>query len=554
MNKDVIYIDVEDDVTAIIGKIKSSNEKIIALVPPKHAGILQSAVNLRLLDRIATTNHKHLVLITNNQALMSLSAAAGIPVAKNLQSKPELPEISALSIDDDDDIIDGSSLPVGELVRTADKVVEVKEETVEDALGELDIDEKTVDIKPKTLQVPNNKSSKSGVKVPNFNIFRKKLFLGIGAFVVFIAFLVWANIYAPAATVVVTAKTVSSPISTVATLGGSNPTDIEKGTVQTISQQIKKDLSVKFDATGTKNVGEKATGNITIENCDSNTSFTIPASTIFTSGSGLKFVSDSSATIPGFTGSASTCRSTGVGAGTATVNVTAQQSGESYNISSTDYSISGVSGDVYAHGAQMTGGTSKVAKVVTNLDIQKATDALKALATSDYKKELTDLFKNGEVVINQSFNIDYGTPVSTPAVDTEATGQATLTANATFTILGMAKSDVGLYLKTSLDKQLAGTSNQKIYSDGIDNVTVTGYNKSGDKTTINITAKGEIGPNIDPDSIKDQIKGKKSGEARSVLSNISGVSDVTVKFSYPWVTVIPKDNSKVDIQFKLTND
>jgi len=49
MNKDVIYIDVEDDVTAIIGKIKSSNEKIIALVPPKSAGILQSAVNLRLL-------------------------------------------------------------------------------------------------------------------------------------------------------------------------------------------------------------------------------------------------------------------------------------------------------------------------------------------------------------------------------------------------------------------------------------------------------------------------------------------------------------------------
>jgi len=49
MNKDVIYIDVEDDITAIIGKIKASSEKIVALVPPKRVGVLQSAVNLRLL-------------------------------------------------------------------------------------------------------------------------------------------------------------------------------------------------------------------------------------------------------------------------------------------------------------------------------------------------------------------------------------------------------------------------------------------------------------------------------------------------------------------------
>ena len=72
MNKDVIYIDVDDDVTAIIGKIKMAKEKIVALVPPKRAGALQSAVNLRLLDRMAKTSKKQLVLITNNQALITL--------------------------------------------------------------------------------------------------------------------------------------------------------------------------------------------------------------------------------------------------------------------------------------------------------------------------------------------------------------------------------------------------------------------------------------------------------------------------------------------------
>lgn len=93
MNKDVIYIDVEDDITAIISKVKSSKEKIVALVPPKRVGVLQSAVNLRLLQRTATQSDKRIVLITNNQALAALSAAASIPVAKNLQSKPELAEM-----------------------------------------------------------------------------------------------------------------------------------------------------------------------------------------------------------------------------------------------------------------------------------------------------------------------------------------------------------------------------------------------------------------------------------------------------------------------------
>ena len=144
MNKDVIYIDVEDDITAIIGKIKASSEKIVALVPPKRVGVLQSAVNLRLLDRMATNSHKKLVIISSNPALLGLTAAAGIPVAKNLQSKPEIAEIAALSIDDADDIIDGAKLPVGELEKTAD-LVKVKDASVDDAIDTIDIDETAVD-------------------------------------------------------------------------------------------------------------------------------------------------------------------------------------------------------------------------------------------------------------------------------------------------------------------------------------------------------------------------------------------------------------------------
>ena len=115
MNKDVIYIDVEDDITTIISKIKESKERIIALLPPRRIGVLQSAVNIRLLARAATSADKRIVLITNDSVLAGLAATAKIPIAKTLQSKPEIAEIPVLKVDDDNDVIDGGKLAVGDM-------------------------------------------------------------------------------------------------------------------------------------------------------------------------------------------------------------------------------------------------------------------------------------------------------------------------------------------------------------------------------------------------------------------------------------------------------
>lgn len=550
MNKDVIYIDVEDDVTAIIGKIKASKESVVALVPPKRAGILQSAVNLRLLDRMASASDKHLVLITNNQALIALTAAAGIPVAKNLQSKPELAEITALNIDDDDDVIDGSNLPIGELAKTADKP---KPEAVDEAIDELNIDDKDVDVTSGMGAVAIKKAAKSknGVKVPNFNSFRKKLFIGIAAFIALVVFLVWANVFAPGATVIITAKTIATPISTTVTLAGATPTDVKKGTIQALTQTLKKDVTVKFTATGSKQVGTKATGTVTFSNCDSSSTVTIPSGTYLSSG-GVNYVLQADTVVGAGSFSGGVCTSAGT---SSAVSIVAADVGTGYNTGAgSSFAVSGYSAQMTASSsAGMSGGDSHLATVVTDIDVQKATDALNALKTDDAKKALSSQFTNGELIIGDSFAVDRGTPVSSPAVGAEATAPATLTSSTTYTINAIAKSDVELYLKDSLNKQIDGTTNQRIYDTGISKAKFTGYNKTDAGTIVNITAIGQIGPNIDTKALKTQIEGKKSGEVVAQLTNISGVDNVAVNFSYPWVTTIPNDPTKVDIQFKLTN-
>ena len=208
MNKDVIYIDAEDDITAIISKVKSSNERIVALVPPKQVGVLQSAVNLRILARVAKTVDKHLVLITSNSALLPLAAAAELPVAKNLQTKPVVPELPATKPDDDDDIIDGANLPIADHAATVP-------ESRRPAPAPAHRSPLQSTAPPATRgTTPSPEAAQTAKKVPNFNDFRKKLFIGGGIGVLLLAIILWATFIAPHATIEIAAKTSDERLQT----------------------------------------------------------------------------------------------------------------------------------------------------------------------------------------------------------------------------------------------------------------------------------------------------------------------------------------------------
>lgn len=546
MNKDIIYIDVEDDITAIIGKIKASKDKIVALVPPKRIGVLQSAVNLRLLARMAESSNKHLVLITNNQALIALTAVAKIPVAKNLQSKPEIAEIAALEIDEGEDIIDGAQLPVGELAKTADIV---PADDVNAAISTIDIEKESQPLKS---------TPKIGAKVPDFSRFRKKLFLG-GLIVPFIiAFFVWAIWFAPAAKIIITAQTSSVDISKALKLGGSVATDVAKNIIQTITKQLKKDVSVDFTATGQKDLGVKASGIITIRNCDSSEGFTLPAGREFSTTSAQVYVSTESVSVPTFTGLSSACTLEGDASGKATVNVEASASGETYNNAGVAYTISSIPSTSFidAIGGPMAGGTTRMATVVIAEDVQKAGQALVDLSSDAIKQQLIKQFTNGEFAIGDSFAVVHAAAVSVPAIGAEAIdGKAKLTSASTFSIIAIAKSELEIYIKDVLNKQIgSNTKTQRIYDEGIDKVVLSGYLKTDLVNTVNFATTGQIGPNIDPASIKEQVKGMRYGDIQALLSGIQGVSNVDTKFSYFWVNTVPDDVKKIDVEFVLQND
>src|SRR5690554_550298 len=152
-SKETIYVDVDDEITNIIEKVKSSDKKIIALVLPKRATTLQSIVNMKLLKKAAQNNKKSIVLITSETALLPLAGAAGIHVAESLQSKPVIPPLpdhmgdaaeEPIDLGDDSAAIDKRT-PVGELASKASEPEET--ETVE--FDNLKVDDEPVTSVPK---------------------------------------------------------------------------------------------------------------------------------------------------------------------------------------------------------------------------------------------------------------------------------------------------------------------------------------------------------------------------------------------------------------------
>jgi hypothetical protein len=550
--KDIIYIDVEDDITSIIGKVKHAKQKIVALVPPKRTGVLQSSVNLKLLARAAEGADKRLVLITHNAALAGLAASADIPVAKTLQSRPEIAKLPSVD-DNDEDVIDGDQLPVGDHAGLpAAEAAEDKEDGLPDSsIDEIDIDGETSRMKPKRAAEEKKPKAKKGISVPDFGDFRKKLAIGAGGGILLILFLFWAFAIAPHATIVVSAKTTSQSLSTPVTLGPDLTTDSEKATIKTIKQEEKVSQSVDFEATGTKNVGEKATGSVKFTKSTEG-NITVPVGTQLTSSSGKVFVTNSSVTVPGATLSFS-CPGF-LCPGTASVNVTAKEGGTDSNGASGTLSGS-PQGTSAALNSPTSGGTDRMATIVTQEDVEKAKENLADQNRDDALKKLKAKFDKTDLVIEGSFAANGGDPTSAPAIGQEvSSGKAKLTSEVTYTMVAVGKDSMNDYLDTAFEKTLTNKDKQRIYKNGFDTIEFADYKASDDKKkpdTATLTATAQVGPKINDSEIIDLAKGKRSGEIIGDIKAIDGVSDVEVKLSPFWVGGVPDDAKKINVEFKL---
>lgn len=567
-DKDTIYIDIDDEITGIIDKLKASDGKIVALVLPKRASVFQSIVNMKLLKRAAGESKKNLVLITTEAGLLPLAGAAGIHVARSLTSKPEIPAAPAAPVDSEtalpldaeetaDQPLDKSA-SVGALSGAAASADGVETLVLDDENLPPEADAATA---PKTFE-PQAKNKNKKLAVPNFERFRLLLIGGGVLLLLLIGGFIFAAIALPKATIAI--KTNASNVDTGFALNLSttaadlNETD---GTIPAKLATQQKTYTQQVPTTGQKNNGNKASGSVVFYNCNKNDLLegvdrTIPAGTGI-SNNGQTYITQQSVSVEPSNFTGDNCKTNKP---SDPVNVIAQSGGSSYNISgNSTFSVSlanpgdGSRSFSAKTGGGMTGGTDNIVQTVNQNDITSARNKITA-NDAELKKALRDqLKKDGYYAVDATYAAAPPEITSSASVGDVATS-VTVTQKVNYTMFGVQRDDLETMVLNDINQQI-DEDQQSILDNGLGRAVFNVDNMSATAAQVTYSSVAAVGPDLDIDEIKREAAGKKSGAIKADLGSNPDVTDVTVKLSPFWVSSVPKklDRIKVEIA-KPTKD
>ena len=579
MNKEVIYLEPEDDITDVLTKLQRAEQKLVALVPPKKATILHSAVNMKLIARTAKDCEKVAVIVTGDPAVIKLAMAARIPVAKTLQSRPMVPTPEMLQESKsseqviDEDLAEKSEKSAGNAQNPAksasnatSKTTKTASEAPEGALDASNADGAvTLDLTDEGLAAAaekGQKSAKSGKnpaksaqKVPSLEKYRKWIILGSVTGVLLIIFLVWAFVFAPAATITVAMRTTSENFSeTVNFTTDINSENIAEGRLFAHQQSYEQKYETKVTATGEEDRGERATGELVLTKSAgassvlvSGLSIDVPEGATFTAENGLTYtaIMAKSTAVNDFE---TDCSGSGLSytcSLTLTVPVQATAPGDNYNLSaeSTWNSFSGAS---VSNPKAISGGTSNKVKVIAQSDVDQARDQLVSDHATEGKESLfSDLTEQNAVVIEPSYTSETTNTTATPAVGEEG-DETTVSVTVKYAVYTVDEAKVESFIA----EKMSLNDDQKLYSIGSPYFErFTNLEESARLKTV-----VAIGPVLTEDTILDRVKGVKIGEAQSILKSINGVSSVEITPSYFWVRSVPNDPNKITINLQMEGE
>ncbi len=584
MNKEVIYLEPEDDITDILSKLQRAEQKVVALVPPKKATMLRSAVNMKLVAKAAKEYKKVAVVVTADPAISKMAMMAQIPVAKTLQSRPVVPTKESLeAAQADEQVIDEDLADVTdkeELDSLKNKAKTPAEGSESASKKDSDKRANVIDLSEESLENGSKKASEKGKKgadgkkVPDIAKYRKWIIAGVAAALVLIVFGVWAFVFAPAVQITVAMSTTSNNFSEEVRFTSDPGTEnVAEGILYARKETYEPEYTEDFEATGREDRGEKATGKVSLRMVFTPT---IGSSAKIGLASGAKLTAtnaDGKAVVytlnedysTSFDGTAEgisaiesagwTCPRTIVSGSSqcslsvSAAGVTALAAGEDYNIGA-GRTWNPIADDdeniTISNSTAFAGGSSREVTTVTQANLDAAKERILASHASEGKSLLLDQVKSDDViVIESSFKSEAGDVKSSPAVNAEVDENAKpeITVKAIYSVYALDRAKVEEFIKA----KMTVADDQRIYSVG--DPYVERFASIDEAARLKTVVK--TGPTVNEEAILEKAKGRKIGEVQSLLRSINGVSSVEITPSYFWVNSVPNDANKVTIELTV---
>lgn len=609
-----IYIEISDEITTVIERIRESGQTNVALIVPKGAILLQSIVNLKLIKKTYTDLGLNVVLITTDKIGKNLARQVGIqsyskfdpngPLEEDVETEVEDPNVvGGVKIHkyyDENEVPEDSEAEViapiipRELVEEK-PAIKVRKIDSDDAPAKPIIKEKVIEVvKTKNITVDGLKESTQPTladtpletvaeaieAVPSLEIAMSENVASISAEEVahnttkaieklnqkkkekndhvkknrsfFFAYLIILIIivgaggcyaYLPKTQVSITLPSESwSKDLTITAAAAFDQNDPLQMLAEVKTIELTDELT--FNATGVKNVGEKATGTATISYIQDSNPQAIPAGTRLKANN-LYFITNQDVTVPG----AKVVNAVPV-AGTTSVSVTAESAGDASNLNKVPATVTSIQ-NLYAQIDQTTGGSSKEVKIVSQTDIANAKVALtkqvQDKVIAQLNTEITEdkyFFKSADDTLTLT---DFATTV---AAEAEAeNGKAT--AKASIKRIYSDKSALIAKVREASNKDVAANTEQIIKEINPQEITV---NKEQSSITIPTSLKGVTIPLISADQLRKKIPTKKLGTVEQIVKDISPTAQVTVKKTPSWWPINSAPVSARYLDIKITNE
>jgi len=576
---EIIYLEPDEEITSVIDKLKAleGSQKSVSLVIPKGAAIIQSVVNLKLLQKEGVSLGKDLSIVTQDRIGRNLASQAGFTVFDNINShnpimeptvpQPKTEEVIELDLtgkkEEEEKVPEGLAVHRYDdsqkvLAKEVAPIEEPKFEPVKKPVEETPIhhgaigtgnyipsrDHKTSGHVAKATSsdgVPLFKAGKSN----GMSAKKKKIIaIVIGALLVIGGALFY--IFYPKA--IITMKVKSTLLEKeVEVIVDNNINDPDETRFAVPGELLESEQQggKKYPTSGKKDVGEKARGTVTISN-GSGDSQKVSAGHDLKADSGLIFKTSADVTIPG----ATVGGGGGIIPGKADVQVEATESGDKYNIGPASFSMSGnlLSGK---SANPMSGGSSKQINIVSQNDINSAKDDLKnniaATTHEDLKK------KAGANKIYDSSIVD---EIISEETDKKAGDEAD-----EFEIKIKVKSSVISFNEEQFRAMVVKILEKGIPSDQMlslkpsDEVVTSGSDTSIKEGILKIkgTVKTHTIVKMDINQIKDAVKGKNRVDAENILKAMKDVEKADIALDPSWlIKKIPTREKRIEIKFEYT--
>ena len=391
----------------------------------------------------------------------------------------------------------------------------------------------------------------SGIKLPAFGS-KKKLIIPIsiiGLILLSGGGLFFYYLSQVHANVLLTVKPKMVNETATVTFSTKSSSDFSKKIIAVNSIVVNVDGQASTDATGKKEVGEKAKGTVTIYNND-NDKAALSSGTELKSSNGTIFTLDKDVSIASQSGDVCS----GTKPGTTTAGVTAKEIGTDSNLpSGTKFAIGGDTSLAAKNDTAFSGGSKKSVTVISKDDIAKLKATLPKSLESKAKEAIAQKTESDETVLPVLTDSTLSKSTFDKAVGDEAK-KVQLKATVSFTGMAYKNDELTSFAQATLKNHY---SNNISFADNSIKARVQGTKpKNENSVEGTLDMQGGLLPNINSDDVVKNLDGKSLKEAETILSDLPQVAQSEITFSpnIPFLPlIIPQLPKNISVEIRSGN-